>query len=192
MSRISIDVRMDSGATQDAFGRLERQMRDTTPIMREIAKGLRDNTISRIEREVDPQGRPWTPLNPVYASTKRGPGMLREGGYRGGGLLTSFEIDATRGSAFLWNIAPYARIHQLGGVIRPKEPGGRLRFSMGGRDVFASSVTIPARPFLGIGPEDEEMALDVVQAALEGAIVSNGGGGRFGGFGRWLRRFFGR
>lgn len=44
----------------------------------------------------------------------------------------------------------YAAIHQFGGVIRPKAAGGRLAFSVGGKRVFAQSVTIPARPFFPV------------------------------------------
>lgn len=43
----------------------------------------------------------------------------------------------------------YARIHELGGVIRPKTPGGKLRFqTKEGAWVTTDSVTIPARPYL--------------------------------------------
>jgi phage gpG-like protein len=41
----------------------------------------------------------------------------------------------------------YSRIHEFGGVIRPKR-SNLLRFQVGGRWVSARSVTIPARPYL--------------------------------------------
>jgi len=40
----------------------------------------------------------------------------------------------------------YAAIHQLGGVIRPKNARA-LAFQVGGHLVFAQKVTIPARPY---------------------------------------------
>ena len=47
----------------------------------------------------------------------------------------------------------YAAIHQTGGVIRAK--GKALRIPIGGgRAIFRKSVTIPARPFLVIKPQD--------------------------------------
>lgn len=41
----------------------------------------------------------------------------------------------------------YARIHELGGTILPKN-GPFLKFNIGGRWIFASKVAMPARPFL--------------------------------------------
>lgn len=41
----------------------------------------------------------------------------------------------------------YARIHELGGTIVPKN-GPFLKFNIGGRWIFASKVTMPKRPYL--------------------------------------------
>lgn len=49
----------------------------------------------------------------------------------------------------------YAAIHQFGGTILPKKPGGRLAFKIGGQTVFARKVTVPARPFLPFLPSGE-------------------------------------
>ncbi|TVR12151.1 MAG: virion morphogenesis protein, partial [Salinarimonadaceae bacterium] len=42
----------------------------------------------------------------------------------------------------------------------------------GGAPVFARSVTIPARPFLGFGPAEIETTLDVIEGALDRAMGS--------------------
>jgi phage gpG-like protein len=48
----------------------------------------------------------------------------------------------------------YARIHQLGGAIVPKNKKF-LRFPIGGGQfVFTKKVTMPARPYLVLRPED--------------------------------------
>ena len=61
----------------------------------------------------------------------------------------------------------YAAIHQFGGTIRAKTSRG-LRFKIGkGRDASwatRQSVTIPARPFLGIDAEDEA---EIIQIATD-------------------------
>jgi len=48
---------------------------------------------------------------------------------------------------------PYARIHQLGGVIRPKKAKA-LAVPCGARILRLQKVTIPARPYLLIPPQD--------------------------------------
>ena len=75
----------------------------------------------------------------------------------------------------------YARIHQLGGIIRPKG-GGRLVFSLGGKLVFAKKVTIPAdalpkpvKPPLATTPAIAEEAAQpsplLPEAPVEGALA---------------------
>jgi len=46
----------------------------------------------------------------------------------------------------------YAKTHQFGATIKPKN-ARVLAFTLGGRAVFAKSITIPARPFLGFDEE---------------------------------------
>jgi phage gpG-like protein len=42
----------------------------------------------------------------------------------------------------------YARIHEYGGIIKPKEPGGLLRFKIGNAWISKKQVTIPERSYL--------------------------------------------
>jgi len=65
----------------------------------------------------------------------------------------------------------YGAIHQFGGTIKPKA-GKFLVFRLGGRTVFARSVTIPARPFLGFGAADWQVVLDVVDFQLQRLLGS--------------------
>lgn len=172
MSGVTLETRIDTKAAIKSFTRVQRMMRDTTPVMRAIGTGLVENTHTRFERAQDPQGRAWAPLNPAYAAGKRGPGILRGSGMRGG-LMGSITAKATPQTVAVGTNKIYALIHQVGGIIKPK--GDHLVFSFGDRTIFAKSVTIPARPYLGIGPEDEETILDVLDAALSGAFGSGDG-----------------
>jgi len=84
-------------------------------------------------------------------------------------------IDHTvSGDAAIWGVhaggkTAGARIHQFGGVIKPVN-GKALHFKLGGKDVFAKKVTIPARPYVGISKENardlEHMALESLAGAL--------------------------
>jgi len=181
MSGVTLETQIDAKAAIKSFTRVQRMMSNTTPVMRAIGTGLVENTHTRFERAQDPQGRPWASLNTAYAAGKRGPGILRESGMRGG-LMGSITSKATPQTVAVGTNKIYGLIHQVGGTITAK--GSHLAFSFGDRMVFAKSVTIKARPYLGIGPEDEETILDVLEAALDGAFGSGDdrlrdGNGRF-------------
>ena len=132
------------------------------PLMRQIGAILVKNTHIRFRRAQAPDGSGWAALNPAYAASKRGPGILRERGMRGG-LMGSIHADTGDDYAL---VSPdgrvYAAIHQFGGKITPKN-ANRLVFQLGNRLAFARSVTIPARPYLGISAEDER---DIREAAM--------------------------
>lgn len=170
MSGAQLIIRMDMSQVQSAFQRLAMAVSDTTPIMRAIGTGLVTSTQDRMDDGVGPDGSAWAPLNPVYAAGKKGPGILRERGMRGG-LQSSITYRAGRDQVAVGSNKIYAAIHQHGGVITPKG-SGRLVFRLGNRVVHARSVTIPARPYLGVSSDDREMIVDVVTGALDRAIGS--------------------
>lgn len=170
MSGIQLITRMDVSQAQSAFGRLAMALSDTTPVMRAIGAGLVSSAQDRMDDGVGPDGGAWAPLNPVYAAGKKGPGILRERAMRGG-LQGSITYRAGAAQVAVGSNKIYAAIHQEGGVIYPKG-SGRLVFRLGNRVVHARSVTIPARPYLGISSDDRDMILDVVTGALDRAIGS--------------------
>lgn len=176
MSGTALVVRLDWAEARLAFGRLERAVADATPIMRAIGTGIVSSTQDRFDAGQDPDGGAWAPLNPAYAAGKRGPGILRESGMRGG-LQSSITYRAGRSEVQVGSNKIYAAIHQYGGVITPKS-AGRLVFRLGGRVVHARSVTIPQRRYLGISSDDQVMILDVVEGALARAIGSGPSSGR--------------
>ena len=70
-----------------------------------------------------------------------------------GTLLSSIrvvEVSADGGSVGSDRV--YAAIHQLGGIIRPKNATS-LVFTIGGIKIHAKKVTIPARPFFPFTPD---------------------------------------
>ena len=104
------------------------------------------------------------------------PARTTEGGHallkKSGTLQRSIAITALDDkSVSISSDRIYAAIHQFGGVIRPKKAGGRLAFSMGGRMVFAKSVTIPARPFFplsgGLSSAAEARIKEIVRIKLQ-------------------------
>lgn len=79
----------------------------------------------------------------------QGEGDLRKSIVIGKVTNTSVEV----GSSLI-----YARIHQLGGEIRPKNKRALL-VPVGGRYLKLKRVTIPARPYLVLQTEDETVIL---------------------------------
>lgn len=172
MTGVQVDITLDDAAVREAFARLMGLMSDTTPMTRAIGVGLVSNTHARFEREVAPDGSSWAPLNPAYARGKQGSGILRGSAMRGG-LMGSVTYDAGRDSVAVGSNKVYAAIHQLGGTIKPRS-ASHLVFNLGGAPVFARSVTIPARPYIGVSAEDEEMILDTIESGISRRL--DGGG----------------
>lgn len=165
MTGATLDIRIDDREAKRAFAALQKLMADTTPVMKAIGVGLRRNVHDRFMDAADPDGNPWAPLNPGYAAIKRGPGILRGAGVAGG-LMGSISSRATKDSVEVGSNKVYAAIHQFGGTIVPKN-AEHLIFEMAGGLVHATSVTIPARPYLGVGPLDEQVITETLVDALD-------------------------
>ena len=110
-----------------------------------------------------PDGERWAPRHPLNPSRKR---LLN----RQGGLNDSIEGRGSTSTASWGSNLVYARIHQLGGVIKPRRRR-MLRFELGNRVVFARQVTIPARPYIGWGDPERREADVVVSRWLDRAFA---------------------
>lgn len=168
MAGITLETKVVGDAAIRAFRQLARVMGDTTPVLRVIGTGLVEGTHTRFEQAVDPDGNPWAPLNPVYAAGKRGPGILRESAMRGG-LMGSITYRARADAVEVGTNKIYAAVHQFGATIRPVK-ATHLVFRLGAGVVQADSVTIPARPFIGISAEDARMIEETLVDALDRAL----------------------
>ncbi|WP_375668590.1 phage virion morphogenesis protein [Bartonella sp. AP36NXGY] len=84
--------------------------------------------------------------------------------YASGALSRSIDMKALPEQVIVGSGLVYARIHQLGGVIRPKN-GKTLRFFLKSgnahRFVCVHQVTMPARPYLGLS---EHNKVEIVKA----------------------------
>jgi phage virion morphogenesis protein len=175
MTGTTLRIEFEPGRLMTAVKMLRAAIREPTPLMRVIGTGLLRNTQDRFEEERAPSGAPWEPLNAWYQTFKRGPGILRAAGMRGGlqgSLIMDVEGDAVR----IGSNKIYAAVHQFGATIRPKNPDGLLviRTGKGGRGQVmgkAKQVTIPARPYLGLSARDEETILDATETYLDLAIT---------------------
>lgn len=171
------------------FTGLETAARDLRPAMDEIGAMLMTSTDLRFEQEKDPEGNAWAPLAPSTVKRKAKAGheaMLQWSGR----LRGSMTREATANSVEVGTNLPYAAIQNNGGVVtkhaqsrevfrkfvQTKGKGGAVDrellpgFVKKDKANFASwhavgehTVTIPARPFLGINDADRDAAVEILR-----------------------------
>lgn len=157
-------IRVDDRDLRRLGGRADDldNLRDTAPLMREISAAMEAWTVGRFEREVAPDGAPWQPSRRA----------LEEGGQTltdRGLLRQSISRASTPRTAEAGTNLIYGGVHQEGAVIRPVNARA-LIFQVGGQTVSAQEVTIPARPYLGIGDDDERELGAIVGDFLNSGI----------------------
>jgi len=154
-------IKVDDRVAQAALSRLLAFGLDMSPAMADIAEGMMQHTEDRFDRQQSPDGQPWAALSPAYAQLKQrkqpGLGILVLTGRLSGELRSEFGTDfaevATAG-------LPYVALHQFGGL-----PG-----------MAPGPAAVPARPFAGFGPEDQELVEDVVGDHLRRLTEQRGSG----------------
>jgi phage virion morphogenesis protein len=142
-------------AVGERFQLLLSRMADTTPVMDEIGGYLETRTSERFESGVGPGGVAW---EKSFRARTEGGVTLSDSGRLGDSITRR----ASRDEAEVGTNVLYARIHQLGGKIKPKR-GEFLVFRVGGDLIFAREVTMPKREFLGVDAEDEVEIGAIVQ-----------------------------
>lgn len=157
MSGVQISVTIVDKEVQRGFEQLVGLMQHTRPVMAAIGTGLVASTHMRFITQTDPEGKAWQALNTEYAKDKRNTRILTESGR----LRNSINSRPSDHNVLVGTNVIYAAIHQFGGTIKPKN-ASHLFFRIGGSLVVADSVTLPARPFLGISEQDEAMVSEIV------------------------------
>lgn len=190
MTGISIksDLR-DEAARRELLDLLDR-MDNMRPFYDAVGNLLVGSTGDRFQAQQDPEGHAWTPLRPatIKARTRKGQlplTILRSNsrGKSGSPLAGSINYQATDEEARIGSPKEYAAIHQLGGTIKRQARKGKIyrrkdeAGNVGNRfvkkskanhvtdvDIPAYTITIPARPYLGVSREDQE---DIVEVARD-------------------------
>lgn len=128
-------------------GRRKQTMRSAGDLLRDIVQ----NRIG--SRKYDPDGQQWRPWSPNYRAPRHGGHTLLDlsGALRRGIRRTSTAKRAAVGSSLI-----YARVHQHGHTFT---------------NAFGRGITavVPARPYLGWGPDERDGVDSVFQSWIEGA-----------------------
>jgi len=138
---------------------------DKRGLLDEIGRLMAESAQNRFEMGKGPGGVAWKPSRRAASSggqTMVDTGLLRD-------TLTHRVVSDD--TVEVGSNVQYAAIHQFGGVIKAKSAKG-LRFFVGDDLVIVNSVTMPARPFLGIDDGDA----DEIQGIITDHLMSISGG----------------
>jgi phage virion morphogenesis protein len=164
------------------LGQLQRAAEDPRRAYDAIGAYLVTATQRRFERETGPDGRRWQKLSPRTANrrigrSRRGYDHILRVRNR---LYQSIVYEAADNQVAVGTNLVYAAIQQLGGSVIIPERDQDIHLSTGkGRRRFvrasakrmetrrvhigAHTITIPARPYLGIDQEDEAQIQAIVE-----------------------------
>ena len=156
---VGIRITTTDGRALAAMAQLMMTAENKTRLFDEIGVSLTESARLRFIDQSGPDGQPWVPS---YRATNQGGETLRDKGI----LMNSLtHVVLADGVEYGTNV-PYAGPLHFGAEIRAVN-GPFLRFKIpGGGWVSKKSVTLPARPFLGINADDEQTISDIINDFL--------------------------
>ena len=156
---IGIRITTTDGRALAAMAQLMMTAENKTRLFDEIGVSLTEAARLRFIDQAGPDGQPWVPS---YRATNQGGETLRDKGV----LMNSLtHVVLADGVEYGTNV-PYAGPLHFGAEIQAVN-GPFLRFKIpGGGWVSKKSVTLPARPFLGINADDEQTIADIINDFL--------------------------
>lgn len=186
-------IEINDASLLEGLRRLQGQLRDLTPVMRQLSEIMIAASQKAFERRADPAtGAAWTPLSASRQRQRAKKGRSAMNILQDSGLLVgSIGRPGIYGvrqigpfSALVGTNVPYAAAHQMGATIKREAAPMQVRLRMKkGRSQFAGkrhkrvrvldvvrrayTIRIPARPFLGVGEADLEKMRKAVAVFLE-------------------------
>jgi len=184
-SGVTLRVKADTRELEDALDKLTKTGGDSLMQagLKDLGEIFLNSMRQRFAAEVDPEGRPWAPLQAAYlgtASDRDKNGLVTTRGVKhgskilqaSGGLFKSLVYQVGPGQLVLGSNEIYAAMRQWGGTILPRR-GETLVFWLGGKLIHAKKVVTPGRAFVGLSASDRKEGLealaDVYEAGWSGA-----------------------
>jgi phage virion morphogenesis protein len=183
MAGIKLTVEVDDAAIA-VHAAIAQRIGKGRPLMQAIGQSLLSSSIRRFSTQSGPDGQPWPKLSAATLK-KRGPSAKAL--LASGRLRQSLTYLASNSSVEVGTNLVYARIQQLGGTTNFAERtttiyrnsndlrAGRSRFVKRSKSDFATdhtvgahSVTIPARPYLGVSAQDQRSIAALVPKFVMG------------------------
>lgn len=160
MAREGLQIQGDFLAAERRLERLARV--NFTAVHKEIGEYILSTVHERFDKGEGPDGRKW-PVS-IRARAEGGQTLVDTRHFQ-----NSFNYRARPDRVDVGTNWPWARVHHEGRVIRPRKAKA-LRFRVAGRWAVKRRVEIPARPVLGINPDDQREIREIVAEAIRGAI----------------------
>lgn len=175
MALVQIDI--DDREVLDVLTKLARRAGDLSPALKEIGEDLAASTQRRFATSAGPDGQRWAPnaMSTYLAylgSRDRPKGVFakRDGKLTaiGAGVALSKKplVDSgTLAGSINYRVVDGGRTLLVGSSVKyaAVQQFGAKKGSLGQRSPWGD---IPARPFLGISPDDKATILDVIQRYL--------------------------
>lgn len=171
MSGSHLQVTIDDATLLATLAKLSAAAHNPKPAYADVGEYLVRTTWDRFDAQKGPDGQAWKALQTGTLLLKKLDKILMETSR----LRDSVTYRADDEGVAVGSNVVYSAIHQFGGVIRPKKAKA-LWFPMGFQGggagmVMAASVTIPARPYLGLSGEDGQEVLTILSEWLEKAMA---------------------
>lgn len=163
-------VRLTVDATEviEGLGHVTGALEDREPIHAIMADVLYDNTIERFKSEQTPDGDAWAAHSPITVLLRgHGAAKLRATGELFGSIHSSSNADGAEVGTNLDH--PKVWVHQHGATIKPRRASVlRIPRAPGANaPIFLKKAEIPARTYIGLGPNDGDEVLEAVIAYLD-------------------------
>lgn len=163
MAGASLDIQLtisNAAEVKAAFESLQARLADLTPVFQDIGESMLNRTRERFNSQTAPDGTAWAPLSPGYkASKKRNADKILT---LFGRLRGTLNYQAGKNEVRIGTPLIYGATHQFGakkGSFGTTRRGSPIPWG-----------DIPARPFLGLSPSDEQELLDILNDHLSQAM----------------------
>lgn len=166
-------IEITSNTIATALSGAAAEMDDLSALMQDIGELMVERTKSNFTSGTAPDGTVWAPRSQTTLDAYAARGDKPKGGPLIGvtkALSTAINYEVTPTSVDWGSNMIYAAVMQFGAA--QGEFGARIGKDKNGRDFFMTIPwgDIPARPFLGVGPEDETAILETIEDWFEGLI----------------------
>lgn len=157
-----LTIKYDGKDVQSALGRALQVLDNPRPMLMKIGEELAESTMARFPRGKGPDGVPWARKSPVtLARHPRGGRKPLIGESRTLSSSISYRVQGT--TIMVGSNAVQAAVMQFG-AAKGSLWSGKDKRGRSGRSPWGN---IPARPYLGVSPQDEVTILDVVADYLD-------------------------
>lgn len=152
-----LKITVDDTALQRMLAKAKVELGNTRPLMAGISNLMLEAVEDSFDKETDPNtGQRWRELSPITKAQRAKSGRTGKILQVSGALASSISASYGNDYAIVGTNKIYAPVHQFGARIRAKN---KRALSFGG--ALRHSVTIPARPFLGISRQTQDEINDM-------------------------------